>query len=310
MGLIQVDDYSLSGWREPIRSEGRARWYCERLEDGEILVFSSPPFELAADDRALLLGARQVNTAHHKNISYKPSRDRVSGLSRDAAAERDLRRVMRSYSQGVVNFLSHFLTPYAGRWRVDFASFRPLEEEGRDLPVRMRNDLLHVDSFPTRPSNGDRILRVFTNLHPSRARVWLTGEPFPVLAARYGEAAGIPKLAGKFRSPWRPARRSLLRFGRRLGVPVIDRPLYDEFMLGFHHYLKTNSEFQRESQKSKWEFPPGSTWMVFTDGVPHAVLSGRFALEQTFIIHRDALLAPQKAPYNVLQNLAGVLVTD
>lgn|SRR5487761_7658 len=309
MGLIQVNDYSTGGWQEPQRSEGRARWYCERLEEGEILLFSSPPFALAAHDRELLLSVRQTNSAHHKNISYKPGRDRVSGFSRDAA-EQDLRRVMRSYSQSVVNFLSHFLIPYARRWRVDFASFRPLEEEGRDLPVRMRNDLLHVDSFPTRPSNGDRILRVFTNLHPSRARVWLTGEPFPVLADRYGKTAGVTALAGKFRSPWRPVRRSFLRFARRLGLPFVDRPLYDEFMLGFHHYLKTNSEFQRESSKSRWEFPPSSTWLVFTDEVPHAVLSGQFALEQTFIVRREALLLPEKAPYIVLQKMAGVPVID
>ncbi len=310
MGLTRVSDYSLSGWHEPQDSGERARWYCERLEDGEMLFFSSPPFALAEDDRALLLGARQAATSHHKNISYKPSRDRVSGLSRGSAAEPELRRVMRSYSRSVVSFLSHFLIPYAGQWLVDFASFRPLEEEGRDLPLRSRNDLLHVDSFPTRPSNGNRILRVFTNLHPTRERVWLTGEPFSVLVERYAPSAGIRALAAKHRSPARPVSRALRRFVSRLGAPVIDRPLYDEFMLSFHHYLKANSEFQRESPKSRWEFPPDSTWMVFTDEVPHAVLSGQFALEQTFIVSREALLFPQKAPYSILQAMAGVPVTD
>ena len=29
------------------------------------------------------------------------------------------------------------------------------------MRLRARNDLLHVDSFPTRPVRGDRILRVF-----------------------------------------------------------------------------------------------------------------------------------------------------
>lgn len=309
MGLIQVDDYSVSGWRAPETAEARARWFCERLEDGEILMFAQAPFEIAAADRAFLLEARQTKGAHHKNISYKPDRDRISGAASGSIATDNLRRVMRSYSQNVISFIGHFLVPYAGRWRVDFASFRAIEEEGRNLPLRSRNDLLHVDSFPTRPSNGDRILRVFTNLNPSKNRVWLTGEPFASLAERYRAAAGIGKLADRFRSPGRPLRRALLRFGNKLGLPVVDRPLYDEFMLGFHHYLKANSKYQRESVKSKWEFPPGATWIVFTDQVPHAVLSGQFALEQTFLVNRNALLAPEKAPFSILQKLAGVPVT-
>ena len=43
---------------------------------------------------------------------------------------------------------------YARSWRVDYASFRPVEEQGRELPLRHRNDLLHLDAFPTRPTHG------------------------------------------------------------------------------------------------------------------------------------------------------------
>jgi hypothetical protein len=42
---------------------------------------------------------------------------------------------------------------------------------------------------------------------------------------------------------------------------------------------------------------------VFTDGVPHAALSGQFALEQTFIIPPDALVTPDAAPIRVLEKL-------
>ncbi len=47
------------------------------------------------------------------------------------------------------------------------------------------------------------------------------------------------------------------------------------------------------------------SWLVFTDGVPHAVLSGQSALEQTFIVPMPALLAPDKAPLRVLESLCG-----
>jgi len=68
--------------------------------------------------------------------------------------------------------------------------------------------------------------------------------------------------------------------------------------------LKENTAFQSDSaQHTRLDFPPLSTWLVFTDGVPHAALSGQFALEQTFIIPPDALVTPQVAPIRVLENL-------
>ena len=77
-------------------------------------------------------------------------------------------------------------------------------------------------------------------------------------------------------------------------------------MLRFHHFLKENQGYQeREARKTTHSFPPGSTWMVFTDTVSHAVLRGQYALEQTFIVARDSLALPEKAPIAILERLAG-----
>src|SRR6202012_1746471 len=116
-----------------------------------------------------------------KNIAYKPSGDQLSGVDRKTALPADVEKlhtIMRGYSAGVETFLINFLAPYHHRWRLDYASFRPLEEEGRDLPVRRRNDLLHTDAFPTRPTRSWRILRFFHNIHPTRTRDWVGGHPF------------------------------------------------------------------------------------------------------------------------------------
>jgi hypothetical protein len=43
--------------------------------------------------------------------------------------------------------------------------------------------------------------------------------------------------------------------------------------------------------------------------VPHAVLSGQYALEQTFIIPLTSLVTPDKAPLRVLEKLAGKPLT-
>lgn len=310
MGLIDAKEYSAVGWALPAEAEACARRYCERLEEGDILFFAEAPFALEEQDRAFLLQARQSGSAHHKNISYKPAHDRINGLTRGSADETKMRGVMRAYSQSVSQFVDRFLLPYAGRWRLDFASFRSIEEEGRNLPQSKRNDLLHVDAFPTRPSNGDRILRVFTNLNPDQSRVWLTSDPFDRLVKNYGDPASFGRVAARSRSPWRAMVRRAAHAARAAGVSIAGRAPYDEFMLGFHHYLKGNQDFQRNCAKSKWEFPPGSTWLVYTDLVPHAVLSGRFALEQTFFISRSAMLIPEKAPYRVLQEITGVPVVD
>ncbi|MGH9469597.1 MAG: Kdo hydroxylase family protein [Terriglobia bacterium] len=310
MGLVTITEFSAAGWGAPERAAQLAREYCERLEEGDILFFSHPPFPLPAEDQAFLLEVRQTASAVHKNIAYKPDRDRVQGYTKGSGDSEALRRIMQSYSRSVSAFLDSFLLPYAGRWQLDFASYRSVEEQGRDLPISKRNDLLHVDSFPTRPSNGNRILRVFTNLNPERPRVWLTGEPFDALVRAYGADAGVSRLASRARSPFHRMVRRGARAARAIGLPVPRRPLYDEFMLGFHHYLKYNRAFQESCPKSKWEFPPNSTWLVFTDLVPHAVLSGQYAIEQTFLVSRDALLLPEKAPCRVLEKMVNAPVVE
>ena len=299
--MIEVKDYPPGGWAQAERSA----WYCARLEEGRILFFPQTPFVLPPDDLHDLIGVRQTTAAYHKNISYRPRQGQVYGLERGSADRDRLRAIFRDYSRSVTAFAGDFLAPYARGWQLDFASFRSVEERGRDLPLKSRNDLLHTDAFPTRPTNGNRILRVFTNLNPSEARVWLTGEPFDVLAPRLAEDAGLDDCAQAARSFWRPLTRLPGRLGSWLGLPTPDRSPYDRFMLGFHHYLKANHVFQESSPKSRWEFPPHSTWIVFTDSVPHAVLSGRLALEHTYIVSERDLLLPEKSPRQVLEKLCG-----
>jgi hypothetical protein len=301
VGLVEVNEIEASADRE-----AHARSWCERLEAGDILFFGRTPFPLPEADRAFLLNVRQASAAYHKNVSYRPGQDRVKGFDRGAADAEALQRILRAFSRRVTDFVAGLLPPYARRWQLDFASFRPLEEEGRRISLRARNDLLHVDSFPSRPTNGSRILRVFTNINPTKSRTWITTEAFDVLAPRLAMSMGLGRVAARARSPWAGLRRLPARLGRTLGLPLVDRAPYDEFMLGFHHAMKGDQAFQATCPKSRWEFPPDSTWLLFTDMVPHAALSGQFALEQTFIVPCDALVRPDKAPIRILEALCGV----
>lgn len=247
MAWIEVDDYNAQdGWIAGIEPTARARWYCEQLERGEIVFFRQPPFRLASEDREFLVTQKQSGSRLHKNISYRPTEERLRGFSDDEANRERVHRIMREYSAEVTRFISQFLSPYANDLIMDLASFRPLEEEGRNLPLHKRNDLLHVDAFPSRPTRGGRIMRVFTNVNPSKNRLWLTGENFSALAQQYAFAAGLRSLAVGNASTLRGR---LIHLLHAAGLPVVERPPYDRFMLRFHDYLKENSDFQKWKRK-------------------------------------------------------------
>jgi hypothetical protein len=271
----------------------------EILERGDIVVFRETPFDVPAAEREFILSVK-LNPEFHKNIAYKPKTDRISGVAKlEADSVARLHSTLRDYSKRTVEFAARVLPRYQSRWRLDYASLRPVEEQGRELPLKKRNDLLHTDAFPTRPTNGDLILRIFTNVNPSKARVWITSDPFEALAKRYAADAGLATVARP--DPLFGLRRTL----GVLGLPVIARSPYDRFMLGFHDYLKMNEAFQRDCAKYRFEFPPGATWMVFTDVVPHSVESGQFAMEQTMIVSHESLADPGRAPIAILEKLAG-----
>ncbi|HEY0784776.1 MAG TPA: Kdo hydroxylase family protein [Acidobacteriaceae bacterium] len=283
--------------------------WCTELERGEILYFPQTPVALPAEELSFLLGQQQKDSSLHKNIAYKPlaraGRGALSGLdtrTAEAAEVARLARIMRGYSGAVTAFLTSFLTPYAGRWRLDYASFRPQEEQSRDLPTRKRNDLLHTDAFPTRPTHGARILRFFNNIHPERTRDWVVGEPFARLVARFAPGEIAPR-------PDSPAAAVLKSVGRSVGLgaalPAVKRTPYDDFMMRFHNFLKENARFQAETERTPVCFPAGSSWMVYTDTVPHAVLAGQYALEQTLLVDAEAMVAPEHAPLRVLEAMAG-----
>ena len=278
---------------------------CALLEGGAVLYFPETPVPIDPEDLAFLLGRRQSGSRVHKNIAYKPNRDQLSGLDSKSTAPAELEQlhaIMRRYSAAVDGFLSRFLAPYTRRWQLDYASFRPIEEEGRDLPLRRRNDLLHTDAFPTRPTRGRRILRFFHNIHPTRTRDWVIGEPFDRVVGRFAPGTlaiprpdGVGIAAGK-------------RLARTIGLggllPQVKRTPYDEFMMQLHNAMKEDSEFQLGCVRENVQFAPGSSWMVYTETVPHAVLAGQYALEQTFLVDPAAMVTPDSAPVRVLEKMA------
>ena len=277
---------------------------CRHLEAGGVLYFPKSPVMPDEEERQFLLTQKQLEVSFHKNIAYRPHEDRLTGVSRKLNVDQKrLHRIMKAYSQRSRLFLDRFLAPYAGS-TPDYATYRPVEEQGRKLRLRARNDLIHVDSFPTRPIFGNRILRFFTNLNPVQTRVWQTSDPFDVLAPQFAGRIpvkpGLEALPGKCKRPGAIA--GLLK---RLGIKQSGGSPYDDWMMNMHNTMKEDADFQAGCRKDRWEFPPGSAWIVLTDMVSHSVLSGQYALEQTLIVPFEKMVTPEKAPLSIIRQIAG-----
>lgn len=279
--------------------------FYDHLESGDVLFFPRTPINLTDEDYRFLLSQRQADASYFKNVAYRPAADALTGVARGGDKLR-LHAILKNYCQQATEVLKRLLPRYAAKLKLDFATYRPLEEAGRKLSLHARNDLLHFDAFPTRPTHGDRILRFFTNINPEKPRIWLTTESFEALAARFAHPAGLDEEARKGSSS---IRRSVARVARRIGWGQMAASPYDKLMHRFHNFLKENQGFQEECPKERTEFPPQTSWLVFTDAVSHAVLAGQFALEQTFILPYKAMLHPERAPVSVFERLAGTSLT-
>ena len=81
------------------------------------------------------------------------------------------------------------------------------------------------------------------------------------------------------------------------------RTAYDHYMLQLHDRMRADDAYQSSPEVAGYDFPPQSTWLVFTDQVPHAVVRGQYLLEQTFYVPVGAMRDPARAPLRVLERL-------
>ena len=208
-----------------------------------------------------------------------------------------LRSVMMRFAASCKALLHNMLPCYATGLQQARTSFRPVEIAGRSTSWRKDDTRLHVDSFPSSPTRGNRILRVFSNVNPQgQSRTWRLGESFEDVARRF-----LPSLPGPV---WGASHVLNL-----LGITKGRRSTYDHFMLRLHDRMKADLAYQSAVAQRVHEFHPGSTWIVFTDQVSHAAMSGRCALEQTFHLPVDCMLDQSQAPLRILERLLGRKLT-
>ncbi|WP_045837078.1 Kdo hydroxylase family protein [Hyphomicrobium sp. 99] len=286
-----LESFDATAWDGPFTSEDRER-AVDGLESGRVLYFKNLPFSLEAQEKIFLSTTWSDQEA--KNISFDPTEGRLRGARIEGADGDKLVGMMSRYASGARQFLHSLLPPYASTLRLARTSFRPHEVEGRPVQSYRKDDTrLHVDAFPSRPNRGARILRVFTNIHPAgKARVWQIGEPFEAYASRFLPTVSRP-LPG------------LAQIESILGITKGVRTPYDHIMLHLHDRTKGDANYQREAPRQEVAFAAGSTWVVFTDQVLHAAISGQFVLEQTFELPVAAQCRAERSPLRVLERLTG-----
>jgi len=234
----------------------------------------------------------------HKDTSLNPSNGKLQGSRQKDAAERDqIKRILDQFSQSATAWVREMLPVYAAGLVQDRATLRTREEATSNLRVTSRNDLLHVDNFPTRPTFGRRILRLYVNINPSEGQVWAVSEDFRQLLARF---TAVYKIPTRTVAEWTTSTPSMLRFFRRRADT---RCAYDSLMLRLHHFLKQDFAFQTQAARRVRTFPPGAAWLLFSDGLAHAHLRGRFVLEHSFFVDQKYLVNPSESPLAIVASL-------
>ncbi len=285
-----VEEFRGLDWDGPFPKEALAR-AGDALEAGKLLYFPDLAFRLLPGEEIFLDDA--VSDHSRKNVSFDPITGQLGATTLAGAEEKKLAAMLDRFGRQARALLVGLVPNYEIGLERARTSFRPVEIAGRPTSPRHDDKRLHVDAFPTRPMHGKRILRVFTNIAPNDAvRRWEIGEPFTDFAEKF-----LPRVHNPFPgTAW---------FLERIGLTKGRRSPYDFLMLGLHDKGKLDLAYQREAPRVKLGFPPGATWMVYTDQALHAAMSGRFALEQTFHLPIERMLHPERAPLRVLERLAG-----
>jgi hypothetical protein len=261
-----------------------------RLETEGLILVEDASFALTTEERGLL--TTNLGDGRAKNISLAPGAS-VRGAAADEGDTARLHALMSRYAAWSTELIVARAPAYASVLEMGRTSFRPRSVDA-EVPASPRKDdrRLHADAFTSQPTGGRRILRVFSNINPGvEDRVWNVGEPFEAYARRWADKVRVPA----------PIETWVLH---RLGITKARRTPYDSLMLALHDTAKLDVAYQREAPRREVRFPPGATWVVFTDSVVHAAIGGRYALEQTFYLPLSAMTAPEASPARILERLA------
>lgn len=261
------------------------------LEGGGLVMFPDLAFPLSAEEQAL--ADPRVLSPKSKNVSWDARTGALGGVAVQGEERERLAATTARYARFADDLLARLLPRYAAAVEPKRTSFRPGAVDERTLSPRKDDKRLHLDAFPSSPVGGKRILRVFSNVDPEgRPRSWRLGDE-PLEAHARARLPRYERLGVRARAL------------QALGVTRGRRTDYDQAMLRLHDGAKLDDAWQDHAASTPVDFPAGSTWIVYTDGVLHAAMRGRNAFEQTYLMPVEAMVRPERSPLRTLERLAG-----
>jgi len=282
----QIVPIDATDWRN---TTGRPEWTAA-VEAGKVLYFPHLSFQLSSDEKALL--RPDVRDPKTRNISLNVDGS-IKGVAGDAATQKLVADMVTRFRDQATALIAGLFPNYMPVVRMAPTSYRPSQVETRAQSWRADDKRMHVDAFPSRPNYGERILRVFTNVNPyGQPRVWRVGEPFADVAKKF-----VPR--AKPYSAWQAKALELLH------VTKSYRSEYDHLMLQLHDGMKGDVAYQQSCRQETVPFPPGSTWVCFSDQATHAVMSGQFMLEQTLHFPAGGEYQPASSPLGRIEHALG-----
>ena len=281
--LVELD---LADWSAAVPNEA----WITALEAGKVLYFPRLAFELLDGEDALLTPA--LLSPDVRNISLDAN-GQIKGVVGGADVQRAAAAMVGRFRAQAQQLVQGLRPHYTEALRYAPTSYRPAQVESRVQSWLADDRRMHVDSFPSRPNYGERILRVFTNANPhGKPRVWRVGEPFEDVAGRF-----LPRA--------KPYSRWQAKVLHKLHVTKSLRSEYDHLMLQLHDNMKSDLDYQKNAPQQTMPFPPGSVWVCFSDQTSHAVESGQYMLEQTLHLPASRQYNPDASPLAILRRLTG-----
>lgn len=289
--MINICTQHISDWFGPFSTEEQTEALLS-LEQGQVIFLPQLAFKLQDEEKRFLTPA--CATTKSKNVSYDRHRHKLQGSSFQPQETEPLKQLMERFAEQATSLVKSLFPPYQTGLKIARTSYRPVEISGRSSSYRKDDTRLHVDAFPSTPTRGDRILRVFTNINPDgRPRRWRLGEPFEDVVKRFVPGIQKPILGSHTLLKW-------------LGITKSRRTLYDHYMLHIHNAMKADEVYQTSVHQIDFNFPPGCTWIVMTDATSHAAMEGQYVLEQTFYLPIKHMRNPDLSPHAILEKFLGL----
>ena len=266
------------------------------LEQEQVLFFPQLTFSSPLFSEKELWSEKMLHSTH-KNVSYNYSTQKLGKLNPIVAKTelaKLLRTFMHQYAEFAKDLINTVLPSYSDSLIFGRTSYRPAKITEPAKSKRKDDTRLHVDSFSATPVYGNRILRVFTNINPNnQPRVWHLGESFEHVLNRF--SPNIPSYS-----------RLTAHFLKLIKTTKTLRSPYDHYQIHLHDCMKRDDAYQQSAPKDQIDFPTNSSWIVFTDQVSHAALSGQFLLEQTFYLPISAMNNPELSPFRHWEKIKGL----